>query len=288
MVELGLCDQLNKLDAWKTPSLWFMKKNDRGDKLPLSKDPVPASLKNWDLWCGPRKQLPFNSLYHPFNWRGFHEYGMGMLGDWGAHILDYIHDKLKLGLPTEIRTLHMEDHNQTLFPLASQLSMHFPSRGEKRPALDMTWKDGEGCLPEVPERLLSEGQNKPKLGGAGSLLYSDKGTTSIMRASHDSSPYLVSKDDQKKYKAQLKETPKSQRDHFSSFIAACKGEGTTNSPFSIGAELTQVFALGTIAQYLNTDLNFDPKKKQFIGNDTANALLNPPARKEWADYYKLA
>ncbi|MEN8869702.1 MAG: gfo/Idh/MocA family oxidoreductase, partial [Akkermansiaceae bacterium] len=63
---------------------------------------------------------------------------------------------------------------------------------------------------------------------------------------------------------------------------------TTHSPFRIGGPLTQVFALGTIAQYLNADLTFDPKKKQFVNNDTANALLNPPARKEWEGHYKLA
>lgn len=288
MVDLGLCDQLTQLAAWKSPGLWFMKKGERGSNFPLSRDPIPSSLKNWDLWCGPRRQLPFNTLYHPFSWRGFHEYGMGMLGDWGAHILDYLHDKLEMGLPTEIKALHMEDHNTTIYPLASQLSMHFPSRGEKRPGIDLTWKDGLDCHPEVPQHLLSENQESPKLEGAGSLFYSDDNPTAILRGHHGASPALVSKDDQKKYGAQLKEVIMPEDDHFSSFIKACMGEGSTNSPFSIGAELTQVFALGIIAQYLNTDLTFDPKTKQFIGNDTANALLNPPAREEWASYYKLA
>ena len=288
MIELGLCDNLTQLAAWKTPSLWFMKKGDRSKKFPLSKDPIPASLKNWDLWCGPRKQLPFNSLYHPFNWRGFHEYGMGMLGDWGAHILDYIHDKLDLGLPTEIKVQRLDDYNQTIFPLATQLSMHFPSRGDKRPAIDMTWKDGADCHPEIPARLLSKDQKPPKLPGAGTLFSGPDSSTSIMRASHGSSPTLVSTDDRQKHGPQLKAVQNPKLDHFSSFIAACQDQGTTNSPFSIGAKLTQVFALGTIAQYLNTDLTFDPEKKQFINNDTANALLNPPARKEWLDHYKLA
>lgn len=288
MVELGLCDNLTQLDAWKTPGLWFMKQKDRASKLPLSKDPIPASLKNWDLWCGPRKQLPFNTLYHPFNWRGFHEYGMGMLGDWGAHIIDYIHDKLDMGLPTEIKVQKLDDYNKTIFPLATQLSMHFPSRGDKRPAIDMSWKDGSGCHPEIPARLLSKDQKPPKLAGGGTLLSGPDSSTAILRGHHGNSPNLVSNDDRQKYGHRLKAVPDAKLDHFSSFISACQGEGTTNSPFSIGAKLTQVFALGTIAQYLNTDLTFDPKTKKFIGNDTANALLNPPARKEWKGYYKLS
>ena len=288
MVDLGLCDQLTKLAAWKTPGLWFMKKNEREKNYPLTEASMPASLKNWDLWCGPRKQLPFNSLYHPFSWRGFHEYGMGMLGDWGAHIIDYLHDKLAMGLPTEIKVQHLEDYNKTIFPLATHLSMHFPARGEKRPAIDMTWKDGDGCHPEIPGRLLSKDQKPSKLAGGGTLLYSDDSPTAILRGHHGNSPNLVSNDDRQKYGHQLKAVPDAKLDHFASFIAACQGEGTTNSPFSIGAELTQVFALGTIAQYLNTDLAFDPKTKKFIGNDTANALLNSPARKEWQGHYKLA
>ena len=77
--------------------------------------------------------------------------------------------------------------------------------------------------------------------------------------------------------------------HFQSFVQACMGNGTTESPFSISGELTQVLNLGTIAEYLNVELQFDPKTKRFIGNDEANArLAGPPPRAEWADCYKLA
>ena len=77
--------------------------------------------------------------------------------------------------------------------------------------------------------------------------------------------------------------------HFQSFVQACMGTGTTESPFSISGELTQVLNLGTIAEYLNVELQFDPKTKRFIGNEEANArLAGPPPRAEWADCYKLA
>jgi hypothetical protein len=77
--------------------------------------------------------------------------------------------------------------------------------------------------------------------------------------------------------------------HFESFIHACMGEGSTESPFSVSGLLTQVLNLGTIAEYLNVDLRFDPTAKRFIGNDEANArLAGPPPRAEWADCYKAA
>ena len=89
-------------------------------------------------------------------------------------------------------------------------------------------------------------------------------------------------------KEAMKATPP-KYDHFESFVQACMGNTTTESPFSAAGLLVQVLNLGTIAEYLNVDLKFDPKKKRFIGNDEANARLAGPApRKEWAHYYKLA
>ncbi|MDB4305044.1 hypothetical protein N9921_03875, partial [Akkermansiaceae bacterium] len=48
---------------------------------------------------------------------------MGMLGDWGAHIIDYLHDKLDMGLPTEIKVQHLEDYNKTIFLFLPILSL---------------------------------------------------------------------------------------------------------------------------------------------------------------------
>ena len=87
--------------------------------------------------------------------------------------------------------------------------------------------------------------------------------------------------------ASTMKAPKREFGHGASFIQACMGNTKTESPFSIAGPLTQVLNLGMIAEYLNEDLKFDPKKKRFIGNDKANFLLSGPApRKEWAHYYK--
>lgn len=294
MVDLGLCDKVTKMFAWKTPSLWFMKADQRLP-LPLPVDPVPASLNNYDLWCGPRRKLPYNKLFHPFSWRGFYEFGMGMLGDWGAHIIDYAHDKLDMGLPTEIKALRMDDHNRTYFPLTSHLSMHFPARGKNRPAIDMVWKDGADCQPEIPERFLrlAEGADGKllagKIAGAGTLLYGEDDDFAILRGHHGDAPRIIPEDQHAKFEAQRGgERPKEKEGHSTAFIKACMGEGTTNSRFSIAGKLAQVLALGAICQYLNTGLIFDPETRRFVGNDEANVLLNPPARKEWRSFYNLA
>jgi len=89
------------------------------------------------------------------------------------------------------------------------------------------------------------------------------------------------------YREALK-APRIEHNHQESFVQACMGNGTTESPFSVGGELTQVLNLGMIAEYLNVELKFDPVKKRFVGNDEANALLaGPPPRREWAGHYRV-
>lgn len=57
---------------------------------------------NWDLFTGPAKLNPYNSIYHPWNWRGWWDYGTGALGDMACHILHQPFKALKLGYPTKV------------------------------------------------------------------------------------------------------------------------------------------------------------------------------------------
>ena len=65
--------------------------------------PVPCDLGeermepglDWDRWVGPAPMRPYNSVLSPRgvhkgypNWRGYAEFGGGMVTDWGAHHLD--------------------------------------------------------------------------------------------------------------------------------------------------------------------------------------------------------
>ena len=48
------------------------------------------------------KTLPYHPIYHPFNWRGWVDFGMGALGDMGAHLIDHPFWALGLTYPTSI------------------------------------------------------------------------------------------------------------------------------------------------------------------------------------------
>ena len=65
--------------------------------------PVPDKL-SWDLFLGVAPLVEYHPLYHPFNWRGWVDWGQGALGDMGAHLMDFPVWALNLGLPTVIET----------------------------------------------------------------------------------------------------------------------------------------------------------------------------------------
>src|SRR5881398_3682412 len=58
--------------------------------------PIPESLA-WDLFLGPAPYVEYHPIYHPFNWRGWVDWGNGPLGDMGAHLIDVAMWALDLG-----------------------------------------------------------------------------------------------------------------------------------------------------------------------------------------------
>ncbi|MFT4691481.1 MAG: putative dehydrogenase [Limisphaerales bacterium] len=291
LLKAGALKNINKVEAWKTAGLWFMKKDSRISEYPPAQK-MPETL-DWDLWAGPAEMKPFSDKYHPFNWRAFYLYGNGMLGDWGAHIIDFAHDFLKLGQPTSIRPLLMEDANNVIFPLSSQLVMKFPKRGKNLPELELTWRDGGNCHPVIPEQFHTRQKDgslkSPKMGGAGTVLYRQDGKFALTRGSHSGTSSIIPGDAGDRYKEALgARGPKN--NHGMAFTAACMGEDKTRSPFSIAGDLTKTLMLGVICQYMNEELEFDRKKERFTGGNKAraNGLLDGPTpRKGWEDFYKM-
>lgn len=63
---------------------------------------VPDHL-DWDLYVGPvAHEVEYHPIYHPFHWRGWTDFGVGALGDMGAHLLDHPFWALDLGMPDSV------------------------------------------------------------------------------------------------------------------------------------------------------------------------------------------
>ena len=124
--------------------------------------PVPDKL-SWDLFLGVAPPVEYHPIYHPFNWRGWVDWGQGALGDMGAHLIDHPFWSLNLGMPTAIETMSTP-FNGVCYPEATTTYYEFAARGSM-PPVRLTWYDG-GFNPPKPEEIGDE-----TLNGEGGILY---------------------------------------------------------------------------------------------------------------------
>ncbi|HOE60886.1 MAG TPA: Gfo/Idh/MocA family oxidoreductase [Kiritimatiellia bacterium] len=258
--------------------------------------PVPETL-DWDTWLG---QVPFHGYHRDYvhgDWRCWYSFGNGALGDWGAHILDTAHQFLELGMPTEVSALNLEGHNPYVFPMASTLSFKFAARGAM-PPVEVLWYDGVKNFPELPPGFGGSAKTAddiPTPGGGstavsklspGKEIYAEDLT--FKGGSHSSTLEIIPAEKARDMANRLPEYPKNQSNHYKNFLLACMGRETCRSSFEVAGPLSQVLALGCIAQRLNTTFTLDPVTRRITGNKLANDLLDgPPPRKGWEQYYRV-
>lgn len=258
-------------------------------------EPVPATL-DWDIWQMQTFGHQYNHDFVNGQWRCWYDFGMGALGDWGAHLLDTAHQFLDLGLPNEVNPIKLTGHNDFFYPMSSTLSFKFPKRG-KMPKVEVMWYDGVDNLPPIPEGYGEQGLDPnipppstgkieaPKL-NPGKIIYSKDLT--FKGGSHGSTLSIIPEAKAKEMASRLPQVPASPSNHFKNFLLACKGVEQTRSPFSVAGPLSQVFCLGVIAQWTGDKILFDREKKIITNNKKANELLiGPPPRKGWEQYYKI-
>ncbi len=292
--EAGIIKDVTAITAHMNNARRWHKFNPTIMKFPAA-EAIPATL-DWDTWLTTAQHHDYNKDYHHGQWRCWYDFGMGALGDWGAHIMDTAHEFLELGLPYEVNPLKLEGHNSFFFPFSSTLVFKFPKRGIM-PALDITWYDGINNIPPVPEGYgvseidpnippPSDGKLQPAKLNPGKIIYSKKLT--FKGGTHSGTLSIIPEKKAKKMRKKLPEVPVSPSNHFENFLLACKGEEKCRSSFDISGPLSQVFCLGVLAQRLSTKLEFDRNTKQITNNEFANQLLvGAPPRRGWEEFYKL-
>ncbi|MBO4995188.1 MAG: Gfo/Idh/MocA family oxidoreductase [Muribaculaceae bacterium] len=258
-------------------------------------DKLPENM-DWHTWLGACHYHDYSEKFHQGNWRCWYDFGMGALGDWGAHLIDTVHEFLELGLPYEITMKYAKGHNDFFFPFSSTILFRFGARGSMPPC-DIIWYDGIDNLPPLPDGYgnseynanvpsTNQGSTPVAKLNPGKIIYSKD--LIFKGGSHGSTLSIIPKEKAEAMKDKLPEIPKSPSNHYVNFLRACQGTEKTRSPFEINGVLGQVFCLGVIAQRLNTQLFFDTRAKRFTNNEFANALLTGlPPRKGWEDFYKI-
>jgi len=268
-IRQGAIGHVREIHAWSNR---YPRISPRGIARPEAKPPVPSTL-SWDLWLGPAPHRPYHPCYLPFAWRGWWDFGTGVLGDIGCHQLSAIFKALKLGHPTSVEACSTnyqcppEIRDETA-PLGSMVHYTFPARGD-RPAVQLTWYDG-GMMPPRPEEL-EPGRRMG--GGDGNLYVGDKGKILGHR--------LIPEARMKEYGRPRRVLPRSPG-HYREWLDACKGGKPAGSNFVDHAGLlTGVVLLGNIAIRTRQKLYWDGAAMRFTNSNEANKYISPPYRKGW-------
>ncbi|MEA2069228.1 MAG: Gfo/Idh/MocA family oxidoreductase [Verrucomicrobiota bacterium] len=240
----------------------------------------PATL-DWDVWLGTAQPHGFSERLHYGNWRGWYDFGTGCFGDWGAHILDTIHEFLELGLPSKISAKKLDGPNKFIYPTASTINFQFPERGGM-PAMDIDWYDGVGNRPPVPVEFGDRKVSQP-----GKFIYSKE---TVFHGGNHGDPLQIIPYEKMRGLLEQGSLPRDfgkNSNHYANFLLACRGDEQPRSPFSVAGPLSQMFTLGCMAQRLGGKLDFDRKKKRITNNKHANSLLKDDVRKGWEQYYRI-
>jgi hypothetical protein len=210
---------------------------------------------------------PYNSLYTPWNWRGWWDFGTGALGDMACHIMHPIFKGLKLQYPTKAQgssTLLLSD----CAPTAQMVTLVYPERPAPRgskvkyPEVQVTWYDG-GLQPPKPAGWPA-GKNMNN-GGGGVLFHGTKDT--LVCGCYGRDPWLLS--GRVPVVAKTERRVANER-HEMDWVRACKespeSRVLSKSDFSEAGPFNEMVVMGVLAvrlQGLNKELEWDGVKMEF-------------------------
>ena len=264
----GVIGRVREVHSWQSGPLGWM----LVDARPSGAAVVPAGV-HWDEWLGVAPARPYQEkIYHPFNWRAWRDFSNGQLGDFGCHILDPVFMSLDLAAPTSVRAEAAVQEGSELWYTRSRVTWEFPGTARTvGPVVRVTWYDGAGHLPD-PQAIGVPAADLPK---AGSALVGEKGTLLLP---HVAAPRLFPVEtfgDR-----QLEPVPA--RDHYVSWVDACRGADTTTSHFGYAGPLTEAVLLGTIAIRLaGRTLSWNSERLELTGDPRAQPLVTKPYRAGW-------
>ena len=273
-IRAGTIGEVREVDGWCDLSYypwghayWSSKWGER----PADAPPVPAGL-DWDLWIGPAPFRPYHPAYHPLVWRCWWDFGVGMMGDRGAHTLDAAVWALELDAPETVEAtscgLGAETH-----PLTAIVTYRFPARGA-RPPVKLTWY--EGTRAPRPDAL-EDGRQMPAEGG---LVF--KGSRGlIMCGVYGDSPRLVPEKLMQETSLPAKTLPRVEGSHEQDWVRSCKAGRKAGAAFEYSGPLTEICLLGNVAKRLDSRIAWDPVNLRVTNNAEAEAWIRRPCREGW-------
>lgn len=223
---------------------------------------TPPRGFDYDMWVGPAEKTPFRANCHHYDWRWWHNFGTGDMGNDGAHEIDYARWGLGVeGLPSRISAMggkyYFDDDQE--FPDTITATFEYPGDGKFGSTRQLIFE----------MRLWSRSYPYNTDSGAeyygtkGRLFVSKRGKFEVFDDRNRRIPELDSKQH-----ARLKVS-----DHYHDFIDAIRTGRTPNADIEIGFHSAAVCNLGNIATRVGRTLTLDAEKMEFVGDPQASELL---------------
>ncbi len=241
---------------------------------------VPEGL-DWDLWLGPAAKVPYRALPQlregygggvplfsncHYSFRNWHEYSGGKLTDWGAHHVDIACWALGASDTGPSKVTPLE------FTLPVEYKDGQPMVHDQYNAATK-FKIGVAMPNDVEMIITSEGDN-------GILFEGTEGRFFVNRGKITGKPVEALKDSplpdgaiEEVYGGKVSEN------HTANFIEAMKSRKQPISDVWSHNRMLEICHLSNIAMRLDREINWDPAKREIIGDDLANSFLSRENRK---------
>ncbi|MDF1862341.1 MAG: Gfo/Idh/MocA family oxidoreductase [Verrucomicrobiales bacterium] len=264
--EDGVIGKVREVHTWTDRPGTFWK---QGLDRPPAAGAAPSHI-HWDQWIGTSPIRPYVSgAYHPFHWRGWWDFGTGVAGDMGCHILDPVVDALRLGPPKTVRAEGPPPHPES-GPTWCIINYEFPGTRYTADTLKLTWYEA-GKMP--PRELFQAPANWPGSKN-GVLFVGEKGNLFV---GFPEMPELFPKEKFADYR--FPDIP--DHFHYREWTAAVAGNGTTSCPFSYSGPLTETVLLGNVAYRSGETIEWDSGNLKVVNSAEATRFIKREYRKGW-------
>ncbi|MEX0845146.1 MAG: Gfo/Idh/MocA family oxidoreductase [Balneolaceae bacterium] len=255
-VDSGVLGEISKVKVWTNRPVW-----PQGFAMPEPNPNQKPEELHWDLWLGPAEYRPYTPELHPFNWRGWWDYGTGALGDVGCHLIDIPYRTLGLTFPTDaecsVGTIYTQmwtpDYHPEGCPASSFITMHYEATDKTKAPVKMTWSDG-GIKPSRPEIIPADHDMGGHNSANGVLIIGENGV--ISTNINDSSPLmpkLYLNDGTINFGPEKEDNDEPEYGHHRKWVDACKAgfdsdeHKALTSSFDYAGPMTETVLMGNLA-----------------------------------------
>ncbi|MEW4455720.1 Gfo/Idh/MocA family oxidoreductase [Bremerella sp. JC817] len=248
----------------------------------LPEQPIPEGF-NWDVWIGPAEMRPYSGGYWQggnLNWNRRWEFGNGVLGDMGSHLIDLPYWALNLEHPLTIESEGPEADEIACPAWQVATWEHAPRDGNAawRTDTKVIWYHGPEGMRRRSERLQPLVGNDTDLSkwGIGVAFVGEQGTLVA-----DYGKLILSPGDKFQDYPQPKDRIAPSPGHYAEWIQAVKSGGKSLCNFEYSGALIEHNLLGNVAHRVGKKLTYDAASGKITNVPEANALLTKTYREGW-------